>query len=111
MLAQPDDEAAVMRARIMAAFASLLDIAIARLLLHYAARMAGLLTFGKSERLAAMAALQQERDEAVQRLRQSILEERRRALRSVRDRARRSLLARPVRKLDRRSRLSTYCSP
>jgi hypothetical protein len=78
------DDAAVLRARIMRAFDALLNAALARLRLYYAARISGLLLMARSDRAAAVAALINERDAALAELERSIRESRRRALMAAR---------------------------
>lgn len=80
------DETVVLRTRIMRAFDALLNAALARLRLHYAARISGLLLGGRLDRAAAVAALTNERDAALVELEHSIRESRRRALMAVRKR-------------------------
>jgi hypothetical protein len=78
-------------ARLSRAFAVILGAATAGLVLHYAARLAAVsATKQPSERVAAIAALEQERDAAVAALRVSIRQQRREAI----ERAR-AALARP----------------
>jgi hypothetical protein len=78
------DASAATRARIAQAFDDLLSAAMARLRLHYAARIAGLMVTGRGDQQAAVAALLSERDAALEELRREILESRRKALRAAR---------------------------
>jgi hypothetical protein len=82
------DAAAVECARVSRAFASILSVATASLLLHYAARLAAAsATKSPGERGAAIAALEQEREAALAALRASIRQQRKEAM----DRARKAL--------------------
>jgi hypothetical protein len=78
------DDVAILRARIGRAFDVLLNAAIVRLRLFYAARISGLLLVAQSDRGAAVAALMNERDAALAELERAILESRRRALMKAR---------------------------
>jgi hypothetical protein len=82
------DDSAIVCARIMRAFDSLLGAAMARLRLHYAARIGALWLVARVDQSAAMAALTNERDTALNQLRQTILADRRAALQAARRRAR-----------------------
>jgi hypothetical protein len=64
----------------MRAFDALLNAAVARLRLHYAARISGLLLVARPGRAEAVAALMNERDVALAELERSIRESRHRAL-------------------------------
>jgi hypothetical protein len=75
----PSDDTAILRARIARAFDALLNAALARLRLYYAARISGLMLVARSDRAAAVAALTNERDAALAELGRSIGESRRRA--------------------------------
>jgi hypothetical protein len=80
--------AAVECARVSRAFASILSVATASLLLHYAARLAAAsATKNPGERAAAIAALEREREAALAALRASIRQQRKEAM----DRARKTL--------------------
>lgn len=78
------DEVAVDRARVARAFDVLMNAAMARLRLHYAARIGGLLLLGRADQSAAVAALLNERDTALARLQNSIGESRKEAMRAAR---------------------------
>ncbi len=78
------DAGAATRAPIAQAFDDLLSAAMARLRLHYAARIAGLMLGARGDQQAAVAALISERDAALEELRREILESRRKALRAAR---------------------------
>jgi hypothetical protein len=90
------DGVAVERARIARAFHGMLSAAMARLSLHYAARIAGLLLTARADSAAAVAALLAERHTALGQLRLAILEDRRAALRAIRRRERGSRYGRPT---------------
>jgi len=95
-----DDESAVACARIARAFDSLLNAAMARLRLHYATRISGLLLLSPRDQAAAVAALMNERDAALEILRREFTERRREALRIARRQRRRrrySVAIEPVR--------------
>ncbi len=72
------------RARIALAFDNLLNAAMARLRLHYAARIAGLMLGARGGQHAAVTALLSERDAALEELGREIQETRRKALRAAR---------------------------
>jgi hypothetical protein len=72
-----------MRARIMAAYGGILDAALGQLGLHYAARIAALAVCRRGDNAAALAALQAERDTAIERVREAVRQEREAALRAA----------------------------
>jgi hypothetical protein len=82
------DESAVTCARIARAFDSLLSASMARLRLHYAARISALVLAGRGEQTAAVAALASEHDAALEQLRHASHDRRREALRFARRRSR-----------------------
>ena len=83
------DESAVAYARIARAFDSLLNAAMARLRLHYAARISGLMLTRQGGQSAAVAALMAERDAALAQLRREMVESRRAAIHGARRQGRR----------------------
>jgi hypothetical protein len=90
------DGVAVERARVARAYHGLLSAAMARLSLHYAARIAGLLLAARADSGVAVAALMAERDTALDQLRRAILDDRRAALRAVQRRERVGRYHRPT---------------
>lgn len=70
------DMAAIARAQMLRALDGLLQSGMARLRLHYAARLAGVMVLSRRDRPAAIAALIGEREAALARLREEIAQSR-----------------------------------
>jgi hypothetical protein len=83
------DESAVAAARVNAAFATVLNASMGRLRMLYAARIAALALVSPGDYAAALIALTQERDAAMNQLRAELLQSRRRAIAEARRRGRR----------------------
>jgi hypothetical protein len=104
------DERAIARARIAQAYHSLTSAALGRLRMLYAARIGSLLLAARDDPSAALAALQQERDTAMDQLRQELEREKDQAMRAVRTRRRRRRSRVPAFSLARRAhRAASRC--
>jgi hypothetical protein len=83
------DEIGVECARLSRAFADILSAALSGILIHYAVRLAAVAITNRECRVAAIAALRQERDAAIDRLRMHVQQQRREALTRALSRRRR----------------------
>jgi hypothetical protein len=110
------DERAIARARIAQAHHSLASAALGQLRMLYAARIGSLLLAARGDPSAALVALQQERDTALDQLRQELGCEKNQAMLAVRTRRRRRRFRVPAfapgRRVDRApSRRPPYPNP